>query len=75
MGTKTLIINSTDGITSATIKQIEAFKGEGVTEIKIEFTNTGELDDVDLLDLMEMEVREALSSKGYNGDDAVITRS
>ncbi len=75
MNTKTLKINSTDGITSATIKQIEALRQEGATDIKIEFTNTGQLDDVDLLDLMEMEIREALSSKGYNGDNAVITRS
>lgn len=75
MATKTLKINSTDGISSATIEQIEALRQEGATDIKIEFTNTGELDDVDLLDLMEMEIREALSSKGYNGDNAVITRS
>jgi elongation factor Tu len=70
----TLIVNATDGVTAETREQIIAYREAGVSEIVVILNNTKSVDDEDLLDLVEMEIRDLLSSYDYNGDHATITR-
>ncbi len=70
----TLIVNATDGVTAETREQIIAYRQAGVSEIGVVLTNTKLVDDEDLIDLVEMEIRDLLSSYNYYGDHATITR-
>lgn len=74
MANNTLTVNATDGVTAETREQIIAYRQAGVSEIVVLLTNTKLVDDEDLVDLVEMEIREMLSSYDYNGDNATITR-
>jgi len=74
MANNTLTVSATDGVTAETRAQIVSYREAGVSEIVILLTNTNLVDDEDLVDLVEMEIREMLSSYDYNGDNATITR-
>lgn len=71
----TLIVDATDGVTSDTQEQIRLSLQKGVSEIDVVLTKTDLVDDDDMLDLIETEIRELLSSQGYDGDNAAITRA
>lgn len=70
-----LIVSATDGVTSDTREQIILLRQAGVSEVGVLLNNTKLVEDDDLLDLVEMEIRELLSSYNYNGDGATITRN
>lgn len=69
-----LIVSATDGVTADTRKQIILLREAGVSEIVVLLNNTKLVDDEDLLDLVEMEIRDLLSSYDYNGDNTTISR-
>jgi len=71
----TLIVSATDGPTSETREQIRLYREAGVSEIVVSLSNTNMVDDKDLLDLVEMEIRDLLSSYDYDGDNTRITRN
>lgn len=74
MANNTLTVSATDGVTAETRAQIVSYREAGVSEIAVLLTNTNLVDDKDLLDLVELEIREMLSSYDYDGDNATITR-
>ncbi|MBN8653367.1 MAG: hypothetical protein J0L67_18205 [Cytophagales bacterium] len=74
MANNTLTVSATDGVTAETRAQIVSYREAGVSEIVVLLTNTKLVDDEDLVDLVEMEIREMLSSYDYDGDNATITR-
>lgn len=70
----TLIVSATDGVTPETRAKIISLQQAGVSEIDVVLSNTNLVDDKDLLDLVEMEIRDLLSSYDYDGDNTTITR-
>lgn len=75
MKKQTLMIDATEGITSETQTEINSMIQEGVDEIEILLKNTNEVEDDDLIELLEKEVRELLTSNGFDGDHATINRA
>ncbi len=69
------MIDATEGITSETQTEINSMIQEGVDEIEILLKNTNEVEDDDLIELLEKEVRELLTSNGFDGDHATINRA
>jgi elongation factor Tu len=70
----TLKVDATSGPTAETREQIISYRQAGVREIAVILTNTKKIDDQDLLDLVEAETRDLLSSHGYDGENTRITR-
>lgn len=70
----TLIVSATDGVTPETRAKIISLQQADVSEIVVVLSNTNLVDDKDLLDLVEMEIRDLLSSYDYDGDNTTITR-
>jgi len=68
-----LKIDATSGPTSETREQIILYRQSGISEIAVVLTNTKKIDDQDLLDLVEAETRDLLSSHGYDGENTTIT--
>ena len=69
-----IVVAATDGPMPQTREHILLARQVGVPHLVI-FTNKCDLvDDPELLELVEMEVRELLSTYGYPGDDIPVIR-
>lgn len=69
-----LVVSATDGPMPQTRDHIIAAREAGVPSI-VGFLNKCDLiEDSDLLDLVELEIRELLSKYGYPGDDLTMLR-
>ncbi|MFO0091983.1 MAG: elongation factor Tu [Armatimonadota bacterium] len=69
-----LVVAGTDGPMQQTREHILLARQVGVPYITVFINKVDQVDDDELLDLVEMEVRELLSKYGFDGDNAPIVR-
>ncbi len=69
-----LVVAATDGPMPQTREHILLARQVGVPKIVVFMNKTDLVDDPELLDLVEMEIRELLSSYGFDGDNTPIIR-
>ncbi|MCC5833617.1 MAG: elongation factor Tu [Opitutales bacterium] len=69
-----LVVSAADGPMPQTREHILLARQVGVPKIVVFLNKVDLLDDEDLLELVEMEVRELLSKYQYDGDAAVVVR-
>ncbi len=69
-----LVVSATDGPMPQTREHILLAKQLGVPYFVVFLNKCDMVDDEELIDLVEMEVREALSEQGYDGDNAPVIR-
>ena len=69
-----LVIAATDGPMAQTREHVLLARQVGVPAIVVFLNKCDQLDDPELLDLVEMEIRELLSSYDFPGDDTPIVR-
>ena len=69
-----LVVAATDGPMPQTREHILLARQVGVPKIVVFMNKCDMVDDDELLDLVEMEIRELLSSQGFDGDEAPIIR-
>ena len=69
-----LVIAATDGPMAQTREHILLARQVGVPKMVVFLNKCDMVDDSELLDLVEMEVRELLSSYGFDGDNTPVIR-
>lgn len=69
-----LVVASTDGPMPQTKEHILLARQVGVPRIVVFMNKVDLVDDVELLELVEMEIRELLSSYGFDGDNTPIIK-
>ena len=69
-----LLVSASDGPMPQTREHILLARQVGVPKIVVFMNKTDQVDDPELLDLVEMEVRELLSKYEFPGDDTPIIR-
>ncbi|MDI9638895.1 elongation factor Tu [Kamptonema cortianum] len=69
-----LVVSATDGPMPQTREHILLARQVGVPHIVVFINKVDLVDDEELLELVEMEIRELLSSFGFPGDDTPIVR-
>jgi len=69
-----LVIASTDGVMAQTNEHLLLARQVGVPSIVVFMNKTDLVDDPELLDLVEMEIREALDKYEFPGDDTPIVK-
>jgi len=69
-----LVVSAADGPMPQTREHILLARQVGVPALVVFMNKTDMVDDSELLDLVEMEIRDLLTSYGYPGDDIPIIR-
>jgi len=69
-----LVVAATDGPMAQTREHVLLAKQVGVPALLVALNKSDMVDDEDLLELVEMEVRELLSSGEFDGDNAPVIR-
>ena len=69
-----LVVSAADGPMPQTREHILLARQVGVPKIVVFMNKTDLVDDPELLDLVEMDIRELLSSYGFDGDNTPIIR-
>ncbi|KAA9395205.1 elongation factor Tu [Kocuria coralli] len=69
-----LVVAATDGPMAQTREHVLLARQVGVPTLLVALNKSDMVDDEELLDLVEMEVRELLSDQGFDGDDAPVIR-
>ncbi len=69
-----LVVSATDGPMPQTREHILLARQLGVPHFVVFLNKCDMVDDEELIDLVEMEVRELLTENGYDGDDAPVIR-
>ena len=69
-----LVIAATDGPMAQTKEHILLARQVGVPRMVVFMNKCDQVDDAELLDLVEMEIRELLNSYDYDGDNTPIIR-
>jgi elongation factor Tu len=69
-----LVVAATDGPMPQTKEHILLASQVGVPKMVVFLNKVDLVDDLELLDLVEMEVREELSKRGYDGDNTPIIK-
>lgn len=69
-----LVVSATDGPMPQTREHILLARQVGVPALVVFMNKCDQVDDPELLDLVEMEIRELLSSYEYPGDDIPVIR-
>ena len=69
-----LVIAATDGPMAQTREHILLARQVGVPKMVVFMNKCDMVDDAELLDLVEMEIRELLNEYGYEGDETPIIR-
>lgn len=69
-----LVIAATDGAMAQTREHILLSRQVGVPRMVVFMNKCDMVDDPELLDLVEMEIRELLTEYGYDGDNTPIVR-
>lgn len=59
-----VIVSATDGPLPETVEQMQALKAQGATSIDVQLTNVGMLGDAELLELVELEIRDQAERNG-----------
>lgn len=70
-----LVVAATDGPMPQTREHILLAKQVNVPKLVVALNKVDMVDDAELLDLVEMEVRELLTKYGYDGDNTPIIRT
>jgi elongation factor Tu len=69
-----LVVSATDGPMPQTREHVLLARQVGVPFIIVALNKADSVDDEELIELVEMEVRELLNSYGFPGDDTPIVR-
>ena len=69
-----LVVAATDGPMAQTREHVLLAKQVGVPYLLVALNKCDMVDDEEILELVELEVRELLSSQGFPGDDAPVVR-
>ncbi|MBT0994302.1 elongation factor Tu [Cellulomonas sp. DKR-3] len=69
-----LVVAATDGPMAQTREHVLLARQVGVPYLLVALNKTDMVDDEEILDLVEMEVRELLTSQGFPGDDVPVVR-
>ncbi|MBG6085382.1 elongation factor Tu [Zhihengliuella flava] len=69
-----LVVAATDGPMAQTREHVLLARQVGVPKLLVALNKADMVDDEELLDLVEMEVRELLSDQEFDGDDAPVIR-
>jgi elongation factor Tu len=69
-----IVVAATDGPMPQTREHILLARQVGVPHLVVFMNKCDQVDDPELLDLVEMEVRELLTAYGYPGDDIPVVR-
>ena len=69
-----LVVAATDGPMAQTREHVLLARQVGVPYLLVALNKSDMVDDEEILELVEMEVRELLSSQGFDGDDAPVVR-
>jgi elongation factor Tu len=69
-----LVVSALDGPMPQTKEHVLLARQVGVPQIVVALNKVDAVDDPDMLDLVEMEVRELLSKYNFGGDDAKVMR-
>jgi len=69
-----LVVAATDGPMAQTREHVLLARQVGVPYLLVALNKTDMVDDEEILDLVEMEVRELLSAQGFAGDDVPVVR-
>jgi elongation factor Tu len=70
-----LVVAATDGPMPQTREHILLAKQVNVPKLVVALNKVDMVDDAELIDLVEMEIRELLTKYGYNGDETPIVRT
>ncbi|MFP7697217.1 elongation factor Tu [Trueperella sp. LYQ143] len=69
-----LVVAATDGPMAQTREHVLLARQVGVPHIIVALNKCDMVDDAELIELVEMEVRDLLSSQDYDGDDAPVVQ-
>ena len=69
-----LVVAATDGPMAQTREHVLLARQVGVPYLLVALNKTDMVDDEEILELVEMEVRELLSAQGFDGDDVPVVR-
>ncbi|MDY5585080.1 MAG: elongation factor Tu [Arcanobacterium sp.] len=69
-----LVVAATDGAMAQTREHVLLARQVGVPEIIVALNKCDMVDDEEILELVEMEIRELLSDNGYDGDNCPVVR-
>ena len=69
-----LVVAATDGVMPQTREHVLLARQVGVPYIVVFLNKCDQVDDPELIDLVEMDVRELLNSNGYPGDEVPVVR-
>ena len=69
-----LVVAATDGPMAQTREHVLLARQVGVPYLLVALNKSDMVDDEEILELVEMEVRELLSAQGFDGDDAPVVR-
>lgn len=69
-----LVVAATDGVMPQTREHVLLAKQVGVKNIVVYLNKADLVPDLEILELVEMEVRELLAKQGYDGDNATVIR-
>jgi len=69
-----LVVAATDGPMAQTREHVLLAKQVGVPYLLVALNKADMVDDEEILELVELEVRELLSSQGFDGDNAPVIR-
>jgi len=69
-----LVVAATDGVMPQTREHVLLAKQVGVPYIVVYINKVDQVDDPELIDLVEMDVRDLLSKNGFPGDDIPVIR-
>ena len=69
-----LVVAATDGVMPQTREHVLLARQVGVPYIVVFLNKCDQVDDPELIDLVEMDVRDLLTSNGYAGDEVPVIR-
>ena len=69
-----LVVAATDGPMAQTREHVHLAKQVGVPYLLVALNKADMVDDEEILELVEIEVRELLSAQGFDGDNAPVIR-
>ncbi len=69
-----LVVAATDGPMAQTREHVLLARQVGVPYLLVALNKSDMVDDEEILELVELEVRELLSSQGFDGDEAPVVR-